>query len=153
MEIKTILCPTDFSAASDRTLKSAVALAKTLGARVKVVHVFQRPIGIALEGAPASTQAAETFLADAHRELREQLQALKDRWAALGVALEVELLEGAPAQTIAEQSQNVDLIMLATHGRSGFQRFLLGSVAERVVRTAECPVLTVPMTDEERKAP
>lgn len=150
MEIKTILCPTDFSDASERALNEAVALAKTLGARVRVVHVFQRPIGIAVEGAPISMESAEKFLEEAHQHLRNSLTALQEKWAGT-CEIEVALLEGAPYATIVEESKQVDLIVMPTHGRSGFQRFILGSVAERVVRMAHCPVLTLPMTPDERR--
>lgn len=149
MEIKKILCPTDFSAASERALTEAVGLAQTLGAKVKVIHVFQRPIGIAVEGAPVSMEAADRFIEEAHQQLRQSLEQLRERWAKT-CEIEVQLMEGAPYASIVEESKHTDMIVMATHGRSGFQRFVLGSVAERVVRMAECPVLTLPMTEEEK---
>ena len=145
MKIQKILCPTDFSAASEHALQEAIDLAKVLNAKIKVVHVFQRPIGIALEGAPVTIEAAEQFLEQAHAELQKSLQGVHESWLAKGVDLEVELIEGAPYAAIVEEAAQCDLVVMATHGRTGFQRFVLGSVAERVVRTAPCPVLTIPI--------
>ena len=145
MKIEKILCPTDFSKASEHALQEAVDLAKALGAKVKVVHVFQRPVGIALEGAPVTIEAAEQFLEQAHAELQKSLAKLHDQWKDKGVDLEVELIEGAPYAAIVEEAAQSDLVVMATHGRTGFQRFVLGSVAERVVRTSPCPVFTIPI--------
>ena len=145
MKIQKILCPTDFSAASDHALGEAVDLAKALGAKIKVIHVFQRPIGVALEGAPVTIEAAEQFLQQAHAELKKVLEDLRKDWQDKGVELEVELIEGAPYSAIVEEAAQCDLVVMATHGRTGFQRFMLGSVAERVVRTSNCPVMTIPI--------
>lgn len=151
MNIKKILCPTDFSKPSERVLTEAIGLAKTLGAAVKVVHVFQRPVSVSLESAPVTMEAAEKYIAETQAEMRKHLEETKQRHAADGVAIEVELIEGAPYAAIVEQGKSCDMIVMPTHGRTGFQHFVLGSVAERVVRTATCPVLTVPMTEAEKE--
>ena len=151
MKIDKILCPTDFSAASQRALSDAMALAALVDARIKVVHVFQRPIGVSVETAPVTMEAATAFLAEAQKEARRALGALHEEWSDKGVELEVALLEGAPHAAIVEESKYASMIVMATHGRSGLQRFLLGSVAERVVRMAHCPVLCLPMTETEKE--
>lgn len=144
MKIQTILCPVDFSEPSDRALESAVELAKTLGARIKVVHVFQRPISIALEGAPVTMGAAEEFIKQAHESLKKSLKDLELKWQGKGVEFETKLVDGAPFAAIVEEAAGCDMVVMSTHGRTGFQRFVLGSVAERVVRTCPVPVLTLP---------
>jgi nucleotide-binding universal stress UspA family protein len=123
MPVREILVATDFSDEAESAVRHAVDYARRFGARLHVLHVFS-------QGEVEVTR----LLADA---------------AALGapdVAVTVSSIGGDPADEILRyaQRQAIDLIVLGTHGRSGFSRVLLGSVAERVVRGAAVPVLTVP---------
>jgi universal stress protein A len=145
MRIRRILVPIDFSPTSDAALAQARGLAAGLGASVRLVHVFDDPGVCAAMSAdgplflPAQMRALTT--AGVEARLRERLTAAVDA----GLGHDTALLTGPVASTIVDyaQSHAIDLIVMGTHGRSGMAHLLLGSVAERVVRTAPCPVLTV----------
>ena len=137
-----ILVPTDFSAPADAALTYALALAEKLGATVSLVHVFDDP--------RIANLYSEQFVAMPD-ELRSQILAsigrqLADRVTKRGhTEMTPVIVTGSVAQSIidAVADQGADLIVMGTHGRHGVAHLLLGSVAERVVRTAACPVLTV----------
>ena len=145
MRVRRILVPTDFSPASDAALAQAREFASALGASLRLVHVFDDPFvagAMAADGQmflPAEMRAQ--LVAGVETRLQERLTATVN--TALGH--DTVLLTGPVAKTIVEyaRSHAVDLIVMGTHGRSGVAHLLLGSVAERVVRTAPCPVLTV----------
>jgi nucleotide-binding universal stress UspA family protein len=142
MKISRILCPVDFSDASDHAIDQAVAFAKWQGARITALHVYQ-PMFMPVPGLPAPAERVE----DA--EIERSRQQLADRFAPAATAdVPVEYLveTGQPADIIAAQAQSLpaDVIVMGTHGSSGFRHLLLGSVAEHVLRKAACPVLTVP---------
>ncbi len=142
MEIKTILVPTDFSEHSTVAVQTAVDLAKTLGASLHLVHVLHFPVLVAAPGQVAIPQDLWTQIRDgAARKLEKAKQGV----AASGVAAETHLSEGANAQAIVELAEKVkaDLIVIGTRGLSGLKHVMLGSVAERTVRLAPCPVMTV----------
>jgi nucleotide-binding universal stress UspA family protein len=142
--IKKILCPTDFSEASAIGVEAAVDLASRLGASVELVHVIQPPIYVGWEDSPAGLAASAQVLEQAREHAKQQLEATAKKYASRGVTLKTELLEGSAHQEIAELSKQVDLVVMSTHGRTGLPHLFLGSVAERVVRTAHSPVMTVP---------
>ena len=143
--ITRILVPTDFSATADAALEYAYVLAEQFGASIELLHVLDDPFvadGMAAEAyiseAPALRSA---MLHDAQEKLRHRAIREERR----GTPVETEVLFGHGARTIAEYAaeRGADLIVMGTHGRTGFAHLLLGSVAERLVRTAPCPVLTV----------
>ncbi|HKU44004.1 MAG TPA: universal stress protein [Polyangiales bacterium] len=142
--IKKMLCPTDFSDSSEAALALAVDLAAKLGSTLELVHVVQPPVYVGWEDSPAGLTATAQLLEQTRQRAEQQLQAAVAKLAGRGVEIHTHLYDGSPAQQIAELSKQVDLIVLGTHGRTGLPHLLLGSVAERVVRTASCPVLTVP---------
>lgn len=142
LKLQRILLPTDFSDASLQAGEYACELASRFGAAVDVLYVLESPaVAMPSPGAPLP----EVLLAEWHRHGDSQLK----EWMAaeLGQLPRVErvLKEGTPYVEIVRyaKEQNADLIVLGTHGRSGLAHALLGSVAERVVRKAPCPVLTV----------
>lgn len=141
--IRRILCPTDFSTFSVRARDHAVALARDLKARLTVLHVSPLTPMIEVAGALALDPTALT------PEVRSSILALLADFAApareAGVVTDCQLREGAIApEILAEARQDsADLLVLGTHGRGGFERLVLGSVAERLLRKAPCPVLTV----------
>ncbi|MGD8858452.1 MAG: universal stress protein [Myxococcales bacterium] len=146
-QLKKILVATDFSDVSERALAQAVSLARTLGASIDVVHVYDVPaFNLPLEGAVMSTAAHEAELSD---QAQASLDAVIERHAQDGVAMHGTLRRGVPYQEIAAfaEAEGADLIVIGTHGRQGASHVLLGSVAERVVRIASCPVMTVPVRD------
>ncbi|MGE5246132.1 MAG: universal stress protein [Betaproteobacteria bacterium] len=144
VEIRRILCPIDFSDCSRRALQHAVAIAKWYESHITALHVI-RPVFIpqppVLFAAPA--KAATSADRDAlEQELRGWLEPAKQA----GVKADLVFDEGVPASRIVDHVSKLqaDLIVMGTHGTSGLERFMLGSVAERVLRTAGCPVMTVP---------
>jgi universal stress protein A len=143
MDIRHILAPTDFSDYSKKALSDAFELAQTFGAKLSLLHVVELP-PYPLEGfAPPAVSA--DLLSDLERQASAELARVlpEARQATIEVTRAVAM--GAPSQTIVETAEaaHVDLIVMATHGRTGLSHLLIGSVAERVVRTAPCPVLTI----------
>jgi len=143
MDIRHILAPTDFSDYSKKALSDALELAQTFGAKLSLLHVIEPP-PYPIEGFAPSAVGAD-LLGDLERQASAELaQVLPDaQEATIEVTRAVAI--GAPSQTIVEtaEAEHVDLIGMATHGRTGLSHLLIGSVAERVVRTAPCPVLTI----------
>jgi nucleotide-binding universal stress UspA family protein len=135
MKAKKILFPTDFSSCSDAPLAYATALARDTGATLLIVHVEEPPLayggGEMYYGTPEPDYAG----------LEQMLANVRPTDPA--VPCERKLISGSPAETIVElaAAENVDLIVMGTHGRTGLRRLLMGSVAEAVIRTAPCPVL------------
>jgi nucleotide-binding universal stress UspA family protein len=140
---RQILHPTDFSRASAPALRRAAALAKAFRAPLVLVHVMAPPSPFIGEGAPPSSYV-ELF-AMARRSARRRLAALLARTRRARVRVQAVFAEGLPAEEIlrAARRARADLIVMGTHGRTGFSRFFMGSVAERVVRESPCAVLTV----------
>jgi nucleotide-binding universal stress UspA family protein len=140
---RKILVPVDFSAYSLESLDYAVELARRFEATIGIVYVYQ----------PTSYAVPDSFelfspsqLAAMESEFERRLQATRDEVVASGIEnVETRLLMGMPATEIVSyaEANAYDLIVMGTHGRSGFGHALLGSVAEKVVRQAPCPVLTV----------
>ena len=144
--LKKVLVATDFSEPSDAALVYGRELAFTFGAQLVVAHVAENTLTRGFGGGdgfvfvdPALQRSVE---ARAHRQL-ETLISDEDREQLYAAA--VVLTSNAPAHAITEYAKEaaVDLIVLGTHGRGAVAQLLMGSVAERVVRTAPCPVLTV----------
>lgn len=142
MADKHILVPVDFSNGSERALEQAEVLASSLGAGIELFHAYQLPV-LALPD--TSVTVSPTYVADLTNRAQTELHRLRDRLQQRGVPVTVKLLEGNPADAIVQRAEALPalMIVLGTHGRSGFKRFLLGSTTERVVRTATVPVLTV----------
>jgi nucleotide-binding universal stress UspA family protein len=139
LAFKTILVPTDFSPAAGLALEYARMLAQRFGATLHVVYVFEEPLLLG-EYFPLDAADVRAELIEARNgELRQAAAHVAD------VHTETELLFGPIPRRIVESAaaRNADLIVMGTHGRNAVARALLGSVAERVVRTADCPVLTV----------
>lgn len=144
MTIKKILVATDFSDGADLALASALELATTLGASIHLLNVVEDPL---LSAAPSSdaytfdlARLRDAVVKDAERRMTEIVHAHP------GVLLTTQVALGRPAGTMVEiaADQGVDLIVLGTHGRGALTRRMIGTVAERVVRTAPCAVLTIP---------
>jgi nucleotide-binding universal stress UspA family protein len=146
VEIQRILCPTDFSATSRRALEHAVAIARWYGSRITALHVIHAPAvphpPILVEGFAVAAAAAVPN----HKAREEELQAWLEPAHRAHLKTDVIVDEGHAATRIVEHatSGQADLIVMGTHGLSRFERFMLGSVAERVLRKATCPVMTVP---------
>ncbi len=145
MSIAThILLATDFSEAADEAVDKAGGLARTLGARLTVLHVHGRP-----PGAPEAVVTEEHLLssADLDTKTRQDLEKLKSaRLADIESVVLTSLAYASAAVAICDYADqhSVDLIVIGSHGRTGLTRLLIGSVAEKVVRHSTCPVLVVP---------
>lgn len=139
IELKTILCPMDFSEFSRSALPYATSLAKQFGARIILTHVVDARLDYPEWTAQASVNNSEHLVDEARRSLTE----LADSIA--GVETEVEVVIGISHRALLDTVERdaVDLVVMPTHGRKGFAHALLGSVAEKVSRLAKCPVLTV----------
>jgi nucleotide-binding universal stress UspA family protein len=140
-EFHTILVPVDFSKASRHALELARELARDAGpARVVLVHACFVPVEIEALVGSAAYEAIEDIDSRAGRDLDDLVAELED----VGISCERVTVRGSPEKVVLDvaQSQDADLIVMGTHGRTGLGHFFLGSVAERVVRHAQCPVLT-----------
>jgi len=140
---KNILVPVDFSAPSNAALRLASGLAARFQSSVTLLHVHELlPYGLPSDYEMYAPGLRQRVAA----QIEEELVAARRRAEAAGaVNIETQAIEGYPAADIAKVAARggFDLIVMGTHGRRGIQHALLGSVAERVVRTAPCPVLTV----------
>ena len=144
LSIKTVLVPTDFSDASETALTYGRAMAEAFGASLHLVHV--------MEDLLAHAWAAEVYVASApnlreeiERESRLRLEAMLPEAERERLQARVALLSGNPFIEIVRyaKANDIDLIVMGTHGRGPIAHMLLGSVAEKVVRKSPCPVLTV----------
>ncbi len=147
--IDRILVPVDFSSDSDEALEVAREVAATYGAsHIDVVHVVALPAAPLGPGLPT---AAPIHL-DIARQARESLSELSAEASEGKPSISIRVLEGPAAWRIVETAEEVgaDLIVLGSHGLSGLRRFLIGSVSERVVRWAHCPVWVLRRPYEEQ---
>jgi nucleotide-binding universal stress UspA family protein len=144
LSIKTVLVPTDFSEASEAALNYGKAIAEAFGASLHLVHV--------MEDLLAHAWAAEVYVASApnlreeiERESRLRLETMLPEPERERLKARVALLSGSPFIEIIRyaKANDIDLIVMGTHGRGPIAHMLLGSVAEKVVRKSPCPVLTV----------
>jgi universal stress protein A len=146
IKIQKILCPVDFSDCSEHALQYAVAFAQAHQAELHVLHVMEpAAYGAEMEGLSAGvlkeiTESAAARLNELTERVRKQCPTVAQH-SATGAAF-VEIIKQA-------REQDVDLIVMGTHGRTGLAHVLIGSCAERVVRKAPCPVLTVKHPEHE----
>lgn len=140
--IAHVLVPTDFSETAEAAARYGCELAARLGARVTLFHVYSLGVVAMPDAVYAPTEEQlEILQQTAEASLREQAE----RLAPSGATIAWLAVAGLPAEAIvtAASQAHADLIVMGTHGRRGLSHLLLGSVAERVLRTAPCPVLTV----------
>lgn len=152
--MKRILCPVDFSDFSRHALAHAIALARWHGAGLTVFHAYPHPIeppSVLYGGFPGmlpidSLPRMTVSPRQAHDAALAELRHFCDPMGAQGLDVHFEARPGSIVANILEEaaSLNADLIVLGTHGRGGFGRWVIGSVAEHVLRKASCAVLTVP---------
>jgi nucleotide-binding universal stress UspA family protein len=146
VEIRHILCPTDLSDISRHALDHAVVIARWYEAQITVLHV-ENPMVVLGTFVPIAPAASEITPGESHQQrLEEQLRAWLAPATAAGLRTNVIVEQGNPARCILDHARTLpaDLIVIGTHGQSGFERLVLGSVAEKVLRKSTCPVMTVP---------
>ena len=143
--LKKILCPTDFSEPSLLAIDQASELAKTSSAEIVLIHVVS-PLPASPHPGGMHGFDTATYLQEMLTYGRESTQRLIEEKFPEDVPVRSVVLAGNPSEEIVRvaEEEGVDLIVTATHGHTGWRRFLFGSVAERVIRLAPCPVLTIP---------
>ena len=144
-QLKRILVPTDFSEPSERSAAYAVELARRYEAEeVHCIHVSDIPADLLATSNYYMTGPSEQYIEQIREESRKGLEDFVRRNLA-GVPVKTAFLEGRPFVEIVRyaRANQIDLIIIATHGRTGLKHVLFGSVAEQVVRKAPCPVLVV----------
>ena len=145
LRIKNILVATDFSECSESALKYGRAMAQRFGARLHVLHTVEI-MPPDLVGMGGYVSAVPQLQADLDKAAREQLELAVTAEDRRNLSATTVLSTGeTPAQAIADYAakSHIDLIVIGTHGRRGLSHIVMGSVAEKVVRIAPCPVLTV----------
>ncbi len=146
LPIKNILCPTDFSDPSYEALKAADELAAHFGATLHITNVV--PL-VPIVEAPIGVESASFNVASYQQELEGQAQKslknMAEQKISRGVTAVTEVLIGNAAGEVMRYAseKGIDMIVIATHGLSGWRRFISGSTTEQIVRQASCPVLTI----------
>ena len=152
--IRYVLVPIDFSVHSERALEFAVTIAQRFGGAVELLHVVEDPFVSGAWSSEAFMPNIPELLDQLIAEARKRLDAMKAAAAKDGGAFTATVVTGEPSNAIVDHAKAgaFDLIVMSTQGRTGLTHLFLGSVAERVLRTAPCPVLTVravaPRTEE-----
>ena len=142
--IRTILVPVDFSDCSLAGLTYAIGFAREVGARIIVLHVAD--LGPVMMTTGCGDYNSRIYIEAARRRCSKQMHGFLKRVDFDGVQVDTSAIAGYCPAAIYEvaETEGADLIIISTHGRTGLRRALLGSVAERTVRNAGCPVLVVP---------
>jgi nucleotide-binding universal stress UspA family protein len=144
LKLKKILYPTDFSASSLEALKYAISLARSCQSRLILMHVVNEKIfseGLSLARISAPEALGQELAAEAGHQLKMIIPAAERE----GLDVEMKILSGNPALEVIRYAKenSVDMIVIGTAGRSGVEHMMFGSTAEKVVRGAHCPVLSV----------
>jgi nucleotide-binding universal stress UspA family protein len=140
-EIKRIVVPVDFSKITDKLIDYSAYMAEKLSAVIHFIHAVTFPTGDAMIGLPYAVEYEEKILADAQQRMSNLLADNSERCP----GCTGEVIVGDPVDKIVEiaQAKDANLIIISTHGAKGLEKILLGSVAERVLKRAPCPVLTM----------
>jgi len=145
---RPIVVPTDFSEGANGALGQAIRLAKLLGQRIELLHVYPIPPYLATGAFPAVAPPPPPT-PEILEGVQSQLETLAETIRQAGVECQTATREGDAAERIVDHAAKLDadIIVVGTHGRTGWRRALLGSVAELVLRHAPCPVLVVPIRE------
>jgi universal stress protein A len=140
-----ILVPVDFSLHSDKAVDYATTLAQRFGGTAELLHVIEDPFVSGDWSAEAFTPDMPELTNDLIANARTRLDAFTTAAAKVGITFTTKIIIGKPSRVIIARAQTggFDLIVMGTHGYTGLSHLFLGSVAEHVVRTAPCPVLTM----------
>jgi universal stress protein A len=143
LPIKTIVCPTDFSEPSHAGVSAANEMAAHFGAEIFLVHIV--PVIPSLPPDPSSMFKLPEYETLLHAEAEKNLKELREQLISASISTRIFVGHGDAADEIVLFATNErgDLIVIATHGSTGWRHLVSGSVAEKVVRRAQCPVLTV----------
>jgi nucleotide-binding universal stress UspA family protein len=152
IDIKSILCPIDFSDFSRHSLSQAIQLARWFKSSLTVLYVYPppgAPPSVLFSGLPGPIPPFPSLTVSpesTHEMMVAEVEKFARTVETAGVTLRIDARAGLPVAGILDEAreQPSDLIVLGTHGHSGFDRWVLGSVTEKVLRKASCPVMTVP---------
>jgi nucleotide-binding universal stress UspA family protein len=139
MAFNKILVPTDGSEYTKPAIRQAVELAKMSGGSITALYVLDQTV---LTNMPMDTAVMNVYKT-LEKEGQEAVNYVMELAKEAGVPVELSVKEGTPVKVILEESANYDVIVMGTLGRTGMSKLLMGSVAERVVRAASCPVMVV----------
>jgi len=152
VQVRSILVPTDFSEGSRTALDYAMFMARQVGARLELLHVWEAPYYLLQDAMLSLPGQAPQPLGRYARDLaqREMEKLVAEVRSTTDLRVQGGVESGSPAKTIVELAGDGehDMIIMGTHGRSGLRHLFTGSVAEKVVRSAPCPVLTIRSSDE-----
>lgn len=142
LQIRKILVPVDFSRHSAKALDYAIELARKFDASIHILHSYPIHVGGVT---PYGVAFPESLERDWRAAAQQQLDAWGDKVSAAGLEVSLSLTPMAAAEAVAETAEEIgaDLVVMGTRGLSGLKHVLLGSVAERTLRSAPCPVLAV----------
>ena len=152
LPLKKIIWPTDFSDPAYESLKDAVELAEQFSAEMLLVHVVG-PLPT-IDGALAPTGFnISAVLKEIEFSAKKSLVKIRRERIPLDIRVRTLVIPGMPAHEIVKlaENENADIIVMPTHGESGWHRFVFGSVAEKVIRHAECPVLAIRLPHQDEK--
>jgi universal stress protein A len=141
-QFNRILVATDFSSHGDKAVASAVSVAKTFGASIDLLHAIAIPWPVIT---PYEVSLPGVYVEETRRAARDSLERCAEKIQGEGIEVRTHLEDAPPAEAIVSCAKRLgsDLIVIGTHGHSGLKHVLLGSVAERTLRLAPCPVLSV----------
>ncbi len=143
-EFESILIPTDASEANKKVIDKGLSLARLLGAKVTILFVVDTST---FRDVPPD-ELITTLRGHMEAKGNELLDEIEEEAEELGVEMEKSIVHGEPTKTIIEESEDHDLIVIGTHGRSGLSRLLIGSTSETIIRQANCPVMVVRIEEE-----
>ncbi len=142
--IKKILCPTDFSEASQEAVKAANDLAEKFSAELILLHVVS-PVPVPSSTTPPSGFNVAMYQDELKKSAENAIKDMADKYVSKEVHYSGKIIHGSPAERITKtaEEENCGMIVIATHGLTGIKHLVFGSVAEKVVRTSNVPVLSI----------
>jgi len=152
IDFKRVLAPTDFSESSEEALRQACWLAERFGAELHILHVLTEIVPTGPDPLMMPVMPPQFYQDDENKAQKALEEVVKPSWEK-PASVKTAVRWGSAAEAIVDYAseQGIDLIVISTHGRTGLSHILLGSVAERIVREAPCPVLTIRRRKRDRK--
>lgn len=150
LSLKKILCPTDFSDPSMKALKVAVEWAETFSAELLILHVIAPVPVVTAPPAPTAFDIG-LYRKELEKAANQSLKDIVENKISADITVKPMVLQGqAPDEIVkAAEENNVDLIVTSTHGTTGWRHLVFGSVAEKVVRSSTCPVLSIQVPSDQ----
>lgn len=152
ISFRKIICPTDFSEASLEGVKAGNSIADTFSSELILVHIVSPILPVVAPVGVSESYDISGYNKEMRSSAMQSISDLADKMISEGITAKGVILEGRAADRIVElaNDQDADVIIIATHGVTGWKRLISGSVTEKVVRLACCPVLTIPVPSTSR---